>query len=172
MAEEGAFLGSHICALLVALAEMDAYTEEHTRRVALRAVRVAEELGLAPSASVTLRSKVTPPHRQLTTPDAIMKKPGPAHRRRVSDRDGSRPHGRGAAEELGGFSPMVQRLVRGHHERLDGSGYRARQAWTHERALEHLRDGADRLFYGVCVDALARVLERESARDAELALAV
>ena len=94
---------------------------------------------------------------------------------------------------------MVHRLVRGHHERLDGSGYpRAvagdpvpldvgilavcdvydaliservyRPAWTHERALEHLRDGADKLFYASCVEALADVLARE--RRADLAVAV
>ncbi len=45
-----------------------------------------------------------------------------------------------------------------------------RPAWTHERALEHLREGADTLFYGSCVEALADVLARE--RGADLALAV
>ena len=44
--QEEAFLGSHVRALLVSLAEKDASTEEHTRRVALRAVEVGEELGL------------------------------------------------------------------------------------------------------------------------------
>ena len=33
---------------MVSLAEKDAYTEGHTRRVALRAVQVGEELGLGP----------------------------------------------------------------------------------------------------------------------------
>ncbi|HEU5490977.1 MAG TPA: HD domain-containing protein, partial [Gaiellaceae bacterium] len=42
------FLGSHIRALLAELAEKDAYTEEHTRRVALRAAQVGDELGLSP----------------------------------------------------------------------------------------------------------------------------
>jgi len=45
VAEEEEFLGSHIRALLVALGDKDAYTEEHTRRVALRAVQVGDELG-------------------------------------------------------------------------------------------------------------------------------
>jgi HD-GYP domain-containing protein (c-di-GMP phosphodiesterase class II) len=48
VASEEAFLGSHVRALTVALATKDTYTEEHTRCVAMLAVRVGEELGLAP----------------------------------------------------------------------------------------------------------------------------
>ena len=198
--QEEAFLGSHIRALLVALAEKDAYTEEHTRRVALRAVQVAEELGLNPERQRDLAiGGLLHDIGKLTTPDAILKKPGPLTDDEYRVVMGHVHTGVALLKELGGFSPMVHRLVRGHHERLDGSGYpRAvagdpipldvgilavcdvydaliservyREAWTHERALEHLRDGADRLFYGACVDALARVLERE--RGADLALAV
>src|SRR5215213_5045392 len=43
------FLGPTVRALLVRLAEKDAYTEAHTRAVALRSAQVGEELGLAPS---------------------------------------------------------------------------------------------------------------------------
>jgi HD domain len=78
VAEEEAFLGARVRALTRHLAEKDVSTEEHTRRVALRAVQVGEELGL-------------PPHRlrqlaiggllhdmgKLRVPDAILKKPGP-----------------------------------------------------------------------------------------------
>jgi HD-GYP domain-containing protein (c-di-GMP phosphodiesterase class II) len=93
----------------------------------------------------------------------------------------------------------VHRLVRGHHERLDGSGYpRAvpgdpipldvcilavcdvydaliskrvyREAWSHDGALDHLREGAGRLFDERCVEALERVLSDE--RREELAVAV
>jgi len=46
---EEAFLGSHVRALTISLAEKDEYTEEHSRRVALRAVQVGEELGLSPA---------------------------------------------------------------------------------------------------------------------------
>jgi hypothetical protein len=48
LAEE-AFLGSHVRALTLSLAQRDDYTEQHTRRVALRAVQVGELLGLSPS---------------------------------------------------------------------------------------------------------------------------
>ena len=48
VSEEEAYLGSQVRALTQQLAEKDAYTEEHTRRVALLAVRVGEEVGLPP----------------------------------------------------------------------------------------------------------------------------
>ena len=46
---EEAFLGSQVRSLTLSLAKKDAYTEEHTRRVALRTVQVGEELGLSSS---------------------------------------------------------------------------------------------------------------------------
>ena len=198
--EAEAFLGSHIRALLVELAEKDAYTEEHTRRVALRAAQVGDELGLAPE---RLRDLVIGgllhDIGKLTVPDAILKKPGPLTDAEFHVVMGHVHTGVALLRELGGFSDTVHRLVRGHHERLDGSGYpRAvagdpvpldvgilavcdvydaliservyRPAWTHDRALEHLREGADKLFYASCVEALADVLARE--RRADLAVAV
>ena len=45
-----------------------------------------------------------------------------------------------------------------------------RDAWSHDRALEYLRQSSDKLFYGSCVEALADVLARE--RRADLAVAV
>jgi putative nucleotidyltransferase with HDIG domain len=200
VAQEEAFLGSHIRALLVALAEKDAYTEAHTRRVALRAVQVADELGLTPERQRDLAiGGLLHDIGKLAIPDEILKKPGPLTDEEYRVVMGHVFTGVALLKELGGFSETVHRLVRGHHERLDGSGYpRAvagdpipldvgilavcdvydaliservyRKAWTHERALEHLREGADRAFYGTCVDALGRVLERE--RGSELAVAV
>ncbi|MGH3066194.1 MAG: HD-GYP domain-containing protein [Gaiellaceae bacterium] len=49
VASEESFLGSQVRSLMVALAEKDVYTEEHTRRVAMRAVQVGEELELTPA---------------------------------------------------------------------------------------------------------------------------
>jgi HD domain len=200
VAEAEAFLGSHIRALLVELAEKDAYTEEHTRRVALRAAQVGDELGLAPERLRDLAiGGLLHDIGKLTVPDAILKKPGPLTDAEYHVVMGHVHSGAALLRELGGFSDMVLRLVLGHHERVDGSGYpRAvagdpipldvgilavcdvydaliskrvyRDAWSHDRALEYLRQSSDKLFYGSCVEALADVLARE--RRADLAVAV
>lgn len=200
VAEEEAFLGSHIRALLVALAEKDAYTEEHTRRVALRAVQVADELGLAPERQRELAlGGLLHDIGKLSVPDRILKKPGSLTEDEFAEVRRHVVSGEALLHELGGFSDTVHRLVRSHHERLDGTGYPDaagsddlpldvrilaacdvydalistrvyREAWSHERAIGLLRDGVGEAFDASCVDALARVLERE--RGAELAVAV
>jgi putative nucleotidyltransferase with HDIG domain len=197
---EEAFLGSQVRSLLVDLAHKDEYTEEHTRRVALRAVQVGEELGLA---SPQLRSLAVGgllhDIGKLRCPDEILKKPAP-----LTDSEYAvvREHaeaGRRLLKELGGFGDTVLRLVRNHHERLDGTGYPHgltdpdidldtrilavcdvydalrsarvyREAWSHERAMKLLRDASGEAFDARCVDALERVLGREQS--AGLAVAV
>jgi putative nucleotidyltransferase with HDIG domain len=200
VAEEEAFLGSHVRALLVALADKDDYTEEHTRRVALRAVQVGDVLGLAPERLRELAvGGLLHDIGKLNVPDAILKKPGPltddefaAVKRHVES-------GVALLRELGGFSKTVHRLVRSHHERLDGSGYPGaardgeipldvrilavcdvydalisrrvyRDAWSHERALALLRDEAGSAFDARCVHALEQILASE--RDELLGVAV
>jgi HD-GYP domain-containing protein (c-di-GMP phosphodiesterase class II) len=200
VAEAEAFLGSHIRALLAELAEKDAYTEEHTRRVALRAAQVGDELGLSPGRLRDLAiGGLLHDIGKLAVPDDILKKPGPLTEDEYQVVMRHVYTGPALLRELGGFSPMVHRLVRGHHERFDGSGYpRAvagdpipldvailavcdvydaliservyRPAWSHERALDHLRVGAGKQFHATCVEALADVLARE--RRADLAVAV
>jgi hypothetical protein len=195
-----AFLGSHIRALVSELAEKDAYTEEHSRRVALRAAQVGDELGLSPGRLRDLAiGGLLHDIGKLAVPDAILKKPGPLTDAEYHVVMQHVHTGEALLKELGGFSPLVRRLVRGHHERFDGSGYpRAvagdpipldvailavcdvydalisdrvyRKAWTHDRALEHLRAGAGRQFDATCVEALADVLARE--RRSDLAVAV
>jgi HD domain len=187
---EEAYLGSHVRALTVRLAEKDAYTEEHTRRVALRAVQVGEELDLSP---VRVRSLATGSlvHDigKLSVPDSILKKPGP-----LTDEEFSvvKRHSEWGDKMLGdlGFGKDVRQLVRDHHERLDGSGYPHgigdsaisldarilavcdvydalmskrvyREAWTHERAIALLHEESGSSFDPKCVAALERVLARE-----------
>ena len=200
VAEEEAFLGSHIRALLVALAEKDAYTEEHTRRVALRAVQVGDELGLAPERLRELAvGGLLHDIGKLSVPDEILKKPGSLTESEFAEVKRHVDSGVALLHELGGFSASVHRLVRSHHERLDASGYPDaatgdampldvrilavcdvydalrstrvyRGAWSHERAIALLREGSGREFDGRCVQALERVLARE--RDQSLAVAV
>jgi hypothetical protein len=93
----------------------------------------------------------------------------------------------GGLRELGGFPPSVRRLVRDHHERLDGTGYPRgltaeeidletrilaacdvydalisarvyRPAWTHEQAVELLRRESGAAFDPRCVASLEQAL--------------
>jgi HD domain len=192
VAAEEAYLGAHVRALTVALAAKDEYTEEHTRRVALRAVQVGEELGLSP---IRLRALATGAlvHDigKLTVPDAVLKKPGPLTEAEFSLVKRHPESGDKLLADLG-FGDDVRHLVRDHHERLDGSGYPYgtagsaisldarilaacdvydalistrvyRDAWTHDRALALLRDESGTSFDPTCVSALERVLSCELA---------
>jgi putative nucleotidyltransferase with HDIG domain len=193
-----AFMGPTVRALLVRLAHKDDYTAEHTRGVALRAVQVGEELGLAP---VRLRELaiggLLHDVGKLAVPDRILQKPGA-----LTDQefDVVKQHpelGSKLVRELG-FSERVAALVLDHHERLDGSGYPRglgapdldvetrilavcdvfdallsqrvyRDAWTLGEALELLGRESGRSFDSACVDALERVIAREQDDAARMA---
>jgi HD-GYP domain-containing protein (c-di-GMP phosphodiesterase class II) len=190
VASEEAYLGAHVRALTVSLAEKDSYTESHTRRVALRAVQVGEELGLS---AIRLRALATGAlvHDigKLSVPDSVLQKPGP-----LTDDEFAliKEHpltGDRLLADLG-FGNGVRQLVRDHHERLDGSGYPHglshseisldvrilsvcdvydalistrvyRDAWAHDRAIALLREESGTAFDPKCVAALERVLARE-----------
>jgi HD-GYP domain-containing protein (c-di-GMP phosphodiesterase class II) len=189
---EATFLGSQVRALTVALAEKDTYTERHTRNVALRAVQVGEELGLSASRLRTLAiGGLVHDIGKLAVPDAILKKPGPLDDDEYRTVQEHADRGYRLLGELGGFSDAVRSLVRDHHERLDGGGYPRgltagelsldtriltvcdvfdaliskrvyRDAWTQDEALAFLRREIGTAFDERCVDALSRVVGRES----------
>ena len=124
VAAEEVFLGSHVRAITLRLAEKDEYTEQHTRRVALRAVQVGELLGLSPSRLRTLAiGGLVHDIGKLSVPDAILKKPGPLDDDEYALVQRHPEWGAKLLDELGGFSDPVRSLVRDHHERLDGTGY-------------------------------------------------
>ncbi len=191
VAAEETFLGARVRALTLRLGDKDTYTEEHTRRVALRAVQVGEELGLPPS---RLRNLATGgllhDIGKLAVPDGILKKPGPLTEDEFAVIRRHPEWGHHLLGELGDFSEGVRRLVLDHHERLDGSGYPRglseaqldletrilavcdvydalistrvyREAWTHDKAVGLLREEAAVTFDSRCVSALERVLDRE-----------
>jgi putative nucleotidyltransferase with HDIG domain len=190
---EEVFLGSQVRALLVSLAHKDASTEEHTRRVALRAVQVGEELGFGAARLRTLAiGGLLHDIGKLSTPDTILRKAGPLTESEFAVIMEHPEHGRRLLRELGGFADAVLGLVAHHHERLDGSGYPHRlagdelsldvrilgvcdvydalvskrvyrNAWSHERALALVREGVGTQFDVRCVDALERVLAAERA---------
>lgn len=194
---EEAFLGSHVRALLVALAEKDASTEEHVRRVALRAVQVGEELGLAAGRLRRLAvGGLLHDIGKLSLPDGILRKPAALTDAEFEAVTRHPDRGVRLLRELGGFDEGVHELVHAHHERLDGSGYPRglagdalpldvrilgacdvydalvsprvyRPAWTHGEALELLRRAAGSEFDARVVAALERVLARERERGRE-----
>lgn len=181
---EEAFLGARIRALMLRLAEKDVSTEEHTRRVASLAVDVGERLGLsAPRLRALATGALLHDIGKLSIPDEILRKPGALTDEEYDEIKQHAERGRTLLGELGGFDEAVKRLVAGHHERLDGTGYphglRAdeldletrilavcdvydalvsprvyRAAWSYSEAIEILRgEGFDQR----CVSALVAV---------------
>jgi HD-GYP domain-containing protein (c-di-GMP phosphodiesterase class II) len=185
---EEAFLGPRVRALMVRLAEKDAYTEGHTRRVALRAVLVGEALGLSAGRLRNLAmGGLLHDMGKLSVPNAILQKPGPLDNGEFSVIKRHPEWGNQLIAELGGFPEGVRRLVLDHHERLDGGGYpRGRQvddldletriltvcdvydaliservyreAWSTERALGLLRKDIGAAFDPDCVVMLEKLL--------------
>jgi HD-GYP domain-containing protein (c-di-GMP phosphodiesterase class II) len=186
-----AFMGSHLRGLLARLGEKDTSTDEHTRRVALRAVEVGEELGLAPARLRALAvGGLLHDVGKLSVPDTILKKPG-----RLEDDEFAviRRHpdwGHELVGRVAAYPEAVRALVRDHHERLDGTGYPRglagdeisldtrilavcdvfdalvskriyRDAWSVDRALALLREESGSAFDTACVEALARVARRD-----------
>jgi putative nucleotidyltransferase with HDIG domain len=124
VAAEEAYLGPRVRALLVRLAECDTSTEEHTRRVALLAARVGEELKLPASLRRDLAvGGLLHDVGKLSVPLEILRKPGPLDDDEFAEIRRHPEAGRRLLEELGGFPQTVRRLVSDHHERLDGTGY-------------------------------------------------
>jgi HD-GYP domain-containing protein (c-di-GMP phosphodiesterase class II) len=185
---EEAFLGPRVRSLMVRLAEKDAYTEGHTRRVAQRAVMVGEAFGLSAGRLRNLAiGGLLHDMGKLSVPNAILQKPGPLDDREFGVIQCHPEWGNRLIGELGGFPEGVRRLVLDHHERLDGGGYpRAlrledldletriltvcdvydaliservyREAWSTERALTLLRGEVGAGFDPECVVMLEKLL--------------
>ncbi|HET6171401.1 MAG TPA: HD-GYP domain-containing protein [Gaiellales bacterium] len=116
-------LGSWVARLLARLAVKDGSTREHTRRVAQLAVEVGQELGLRGArlrglAVAALLHDVG----KLQVPDAILSKAGPLTGAEFELIKRHPADGATLLGHIGGFGQEIP-LVRGHHERLDGSGY-------------------------------------------------
>jgi hypothetical protein len=194
VAEEEAFLGARVRALTQLLADKDESTEEHTRRVAMRAVQVGEELGLPPGRLRDLAiGGLLHDIGKLSVPERILKKPGALNDEEFAAIKLHPGRGVKLLRELGGFGPAIHELVHSHHERLDGKGYPRglseselsidirimtvcdvydalvsprvyRDAWTHEDALALLHRDTGTAFDERCVAALERVLNKVASR--------
>jgi putative nucleotidyltransferase with HDIG domain len=188
VASEEAYLGPRVRALTVRLAERDGSTEEHTRRVAILAAQVGEELKLPATTRRHLAvGGLLHDIGKLSVPLEVLRKPAGLTDQEYAEIKRHPEAGRRLLEELGGFSPTVRDLVSDHHERLDGGGYPRglsedelplhtriltvcdvydalvsnrvyRAAWTPERAFELLREETGGAFDGRCVEALAKVV--------------
>ena len=191
VAAEEQFLGARVRALMMRLAEKDASTEEHTRRVAALAVELGEELGI-PAARLRMLAIGGLLHDvgKLSIPDSILQKPGPLDDGEYAIVKQHPERGKELLGELGGFEPGVERLVLDHHERLDGTGYPRglhagdldletrilsvsdvydalvsprvyRPAWSVQQALALLQAESGTAFDPRCVEALTRIVARD-----------
>jgi putative nucleotidyltransferase with HDIG domain len=188
VAAEEAYLGPRVRALLVRLADRDQSTAEHTRRVALLAAAVAEELKLPAAARRDLAmGGLLHDVGKLSVPLDILNKPGALSDEEYAQIKRHPAAGRALLDELGGFPEPVRRLVSDHHERLDGKGYPRgltgadldlrtrvltacdvydalvsdrvyRSAWPAERALALLHADSGTAFDPQVVAALERVV--------------
>ena len=193
VASEEAFLGARVRALMIRLAEKDASTEEHTRRVAALSVEMGERLGLSAGRLRSLAiGGLLHDMGKLSVPDAILRKPGPLDDDEFAQIKLHPQRGRELLTELGGFDETVQRLVLDHHERLDGRGYPRgleggdldletrilalcdvydalvsprvyRPAWTMDEALALVHSETGTAFDSQCVDALFKILGQNVA---------
>ncbi|HEY6761695.1 MAG TPA: HD-GYP domain-containing protein [Baekduia sp.] len=198
VAEEETFLGARVRVLMGRLEAKDVSTEEHTRRVAQWAVAIGEQLDLAPGRLRDLAlAGMLHDIGKLTTPDAILTKPGRLTDFEMKVIQRHPVEGDALLRELG-YPEQIRRGVRGHHERLDGSGYPDglrgdaidletrilavadvwdalvsprvyRGAWTPERALGLLVDEAGTCFDARCVAALRELTGVEPAARTPLA---
>jgi HD-GYP domain-containing protein (c-di-GMP phosphodiesterase class II) len=134
---------------------------------------------------------------KLSVPNEILQKPGALTEEEYDVIKRHPELGSELVRQLG-FSSQVARLVLDHHERLDGSGYPRglgapdldietrilavcdvfdallsqrvyRAAWTTDKALELLSEQSGTGFDPACVEALERVIERESHETARAA---
>jgi putative nucleotidyltransferase with HDIG domain len=200
VAEEEAFLGARVRVLMARLEAKDVSTEEHTRRVAEWAVAIGERLQLAPGRLRDLAlSGLLHDIGKLSTPDAILTKPGRLTDDEMAVIQRHPVQGDELLRELG-YPEQIRRGVRGHHERLDGSGYPDglqgdaidletrilavadvwdalvsprvyRGAWTPERAMALLVEESGTGFDPRCVEALRALtgVEPEAREPAPLA---
>jgi HD-GYP domain-containing protein (c-di-GMP phosphodiesterase class II) len=121
--EEEGLLGAWVERLLARLAIKDTSTREHTRRVAQLAVQVGQELGLRGKRLRSLAvAALLHDVGKLQVPEAILCKAAPLTPAEFEVIKRHPTDGVALLSHIGGFDDELP-LVRGHHERLDGSGY-------------------------------------------------
>lgn len=190
---EATRLRQHTKEAIIELADLidqrDPYTYGHSQRVAEHANQVARRLRLPPE-RVELITEAARMHDlgKVTTPDHILKKPGP-----LSDREWDEMHkhcdaGHHFLQRIPDFVEGAD-LVLSHHERVDGTGYPRglrgidlpleasiiavcdaydamtsdrvyRSALPYQRVVSELRSGRGVQWHEKAVDALLELMEQ------------
>lgn len=178
-----------IVSLASALEARDGYTIGHGARVAALSVLIGRGMQLSPERLRGLaQGALLHDVGKIGVPDAILHKAGPltAEEFEVIQEHPSR----GDVMLRNAYPGAVERaVIRHHHERLDGSGYpdglagdaipleariaavadvydalrsarSYREAWSRDRAIDQIREGANSHFDPRCVEALLRVVDR------------
>src|ERR687896_527629 len=118
--------------LSAALESRDLYTHGHSKRVTRHSHRIARQLGLSAADAARIRTAAALHDvGKVETPREILNKPG-----RLSDDEFAtiKRHAVDGARMVAALGDdELTAIVRHHHERLDGSGYR------HKKALDILR---------------------------------
>ena len=183
-----AFLDGRVHHLMLQLGRKDDVTENHTRRVAMLAVKIGERLGLdAASLRDLAAGGLLHDIGKLHTPDSILKKPGKLTDAEYEVIKRHPADGQRMLREVGRFNERVLHLVEAHHERLDGRGYPFgadaerialearilsvadvydaltshrpyRPAWPPDRALEVIERETGDAFDAECVAALRAIV--------------
>lgn len=176
-----------IRALVVATERHDPYTAGHSYRVALYALQLGQAMKLPPETLRALaQGAIVHDIGKLEVPHDILNKPGrlTAEERAVIERHPASGHSMG---KLLGLMQDELDVVRYHHERMDGAGYpdglhgeeipllarilavadvydaltshrSYRPAWSHERAMRVIQEGAGSQFDPACVEAWSRLM--------------
>jgi putative nucleotidyltransferase with HDIG domain len=110
--------------LVHALEAKDAYTSGHSSRVSRYAVKTAVQLGYTADRLEQIRlGGELHDIGKIGTREAILNKPGPLSADEFHHIKGHTALGERILAPFMSESPMVLRIVRSHHERLDGAGF-------------------------------------------------
>lgn len=188
-AEHESARAAAVAGLVRALATKDAYTGEHTERVARYSSYIGEGLGLSPRKQRRLRqAALLHDIGKLSVPCELLNKPG-----RLSDEELARvqEHAHTGDDVLGRIAALrrLRAAAAGHHLHYDGGGYGAgtpsqqaavvavadaydamtstrayRRALSQEVAFAELRRRAGSQFDPRCVEALIAAVEARGER--------